>query len=80
MNRIALKVLPALLPVLLPTMLLASALPAHAQSAPAVTTVNDVPLIERAKIFGNASKSGANISPDGKWLSWIAPRDGVLNV
>ena len=80
MNRIALKVLPALLPVLLPTMLLASALPAHAQSAPAATAVNDVPLIERAKIFGNASKSGANISPDGKWLSWIAPRDGVLNV
>ena len=80
MNRIAPKVLPALLPVLLPAMLLASALPAHAQSAPAATAVNDVPLIERAKIFGNASKSGANISPDGKWLSWIAPRDGVLNV
>ena len=64
MNRITPKVLPALLPVLLPAMLLAGALPAHAQSAPAATAVNDVPLIERAKIFGNASKSGANISPD----------------
>lgn len=59
----------------LPALLFAAALPAHAQ-APA----NDTPLIERAKIFGNPSKSGGRISPDGKWLSWIAPRDGVLNV
>ncbi|MBB5607718.1 MULTISPECIES: S9 family peptidase [unclassified Janthinobacterium] len=59
----------------LPALLFASALPAYAQSP-----VNDVPLIERAKIFGNPSKSGGRISPDGKWLSWIAPRDGVLNV
>jgi dipeptidyl aminopeptidase/acylaminoacyl peptidase len=59
----------------LPVVLFAAALPAHAQSpAP------DVPLIERAKIFGNPSKTGGRISPDGKWLSWVAPRDGVLNV
>ncbi|APA67508.1 S9 family peptidase [Janthinobacterium sp. 1_2014MBL_MicDiv] len=59
----------------LPVLLFASVLPAHAQ-APA----GEVPLIERAKIFGNPSKSGGKISPDGRWLSWIAPRDGVLNV
>jgi len=59
----------------LPALLFASILPAYAQSP-----ANDVPLIERAKIFGNPSKSGGRISPDGKWLSWIAPRDGVLNV
>ncbi|MGO4477213.1 alpha/beta fold hydrolase [Massilia sp. 2TAF26] len=41
---------------------------------------NEVPLIERAKLFGNPSKTAGSISPDGKWLSWIAPRDGVLNV
>ncbi|MFM2087209.1 MAG: hypothetical protein RLZZ237_2078 [Pseudomonadota bacterium] len=63
----------------LPALLFASILPAHAQS-PASIPANDVPLIERAKIFGNPSKSGGRISPDGKWLSWIAPRDGVLNV
>jgi dipeptidyl aminopeptidase/acylaminoacyl peptidase len=40
----------------------------------------DVPLIERAKLFGNPTRTGARISPDGRWLSWIAPRDGVLNV
>jgi dipeptidyl aminopeptidase/acylaminoacyl peptidase len=39
-----------------------------------------VPLIERTKIFGNPTKAAGQISPDGKWLSWIAPRDGVLNV
>lgn len=40
----------------------------------------DVPLIERAKLFGNPTRTGARISPDGQFLSWIAPRDGVLNV
>jgi dipeptidyl aminopeptidase/acylaminoacyl peptidase len=40
----------------------------------------EVPLIERANLFGNPSKTAGSISPDGKWLSWIAPRDGVLNV
>jgi len=40
----------------------------------------DAPLIERAKFFGNPSRSGGQISPDGRWLSWLAPRDGVLNI
>ncbi|WP_420137155.1 S9 family peptidase [Sphingomonas sp.] len=55
------------------TALLALAAPAFAQSPP-------VPLIERAKLFGNPSKTAGRISPDGKWLAWIAPRDGVLNI
>ncbi|MRW86851.1 alpha/beta fold hydrolase [Pseudoduganella sp. FT26W] len=58
----------------LPALLFAGVMPAHAQSAA------DVPLIARTKIFGNPSKTAAKISPDGKWLSWIAPRDGVLNL
>lgn len=62
-------------PVFLPVLLFAALLPAHAQSP-----LDATPLIERAKIFGNPSKSGGKISPDGQWLSWIAPRDGVLNV
>lgn len=37
-------------------------------------------LIERAKLFGNPSRSMDRISPDGKWLSWLAPRDGVMNI
>ena len=39
-----------------------------------------VPLIPREKIFGNPTKAAGRLSPDGKWLSWIAPRDGVLNI
>lgn len=42
--------------------------------------INTVPLIERAKLFGNPVKANGQISPDGKWLSWTAPRDGVLNI
>jgi dipeptidyl aminopeptidase/acylaminoacyl peptidase len=54
----------------------ASSTGAQTPSPPATGT----PLIERAKFFGNPTKTAARISPDGKWLSWIAPRDGVLNV
>lgn len=38
------------------------------------------PLIERAKLFGNPSRTTGRISPDGRWLSWLAPQDGVMNV
>jgi len=39
-----------------------------------------VPLIERAKLFGNPSRSGASLAPDGKHLAWLAPRDDVMNI
>lgn len=39
-----------------------------------------VPLIPRAALFGNPSKTAAQLSPDGRWINFIAPRDGVLNV
>lgn len=37
-------------------------------------------LIPRKLIFGNPSRLAPKLSPDGKSLAWIAPRDGVLNV
>ena len=40
----------------------------------------NAPLIPREKLFGNPSQTAGRLSPDGKWLSWIAPRDGVLNI
>ena len=49
-----------------------AALPAIAQG--------DVPLIAREKFFGNPTMTAGRLSPDGRWLSWIAPRDGVLNI
>ena len=39
-----------------------------------------VELIPRASFFGNPTKAQGLISPDGRWISWIAPRDGVLNI
>ena len=53
---------------------------AQAPSAAARPGAAGTPLIERAKLFGNPTRTAGRISPDGKWLSWIAPRDGVLNV
>ena len=38
------------------------------------------PLITRQALFGNPTKSGGRLSPDGKWVSYLAPRDGVLNI
>jgi len=50
-------------------------------AAPALA-VDDAPtaLIPRQDLFGNPVKAGAAISPDGKWISWLAPRDGVMNI
>lgn len=65
-------------PVLVILLLCSFASSAWAQAQSAAPSA--VPLIERSKIFGNPTKTAGQISPDGKWLSWIAPRDGVLNV
>lgn len=40
----------------------------------------NVPLIPRESLFGNPTRAGGQISPDGKWLSWLAPKEAVLNV
>jgi dipeptidyl aminopeptidase/acylaminoacyl peptidase len=37
-------------------------------------------LLPRQLLFGNPERALVRISPDGRHLSWIAPRDGVLNV
>ncbi len=49
-----------------------------AQSARAAA--QDADLIPRHALLGNPTKSQGRISPDGKWVSWLAPRDGVMNV
>lgn len=51
---------------------------AVAAASPAIAA--NAPLIERAKLFGNPVQAAGRLSPDGQWLSWVAPRDGVLNV
>jgi dipeptidyl aminopeptidase/acylaminoacyl peptidase len=46
----------------------------------AAPIVDDAPLIPRDVLFGNPQRAQARLSPDGKWLSFLAPVDGVLNV
>jgi dipeptidyl aminopeptidase/acylaminoacyl peptidase len=42
--------------------------------------MDETPLIPREVLFGNPQRAQARISPDGNWLSFQAPVDGVLNV
>lgn len=46
----------------------------------AADKVASVPVIPRSALFGNPEKAQARLSPDGKFVSFIAPKDGVLNV
>lgn len=41
---------------------------------------NPTELIDRRVLFGNPERAGVQISPDGRHISWLAPKDGVLNV
>ncbi len=43
-------------------------------------TADAYDLIPRDALFGNPTKAQGRISPDGKYLSWLAPKDGVLNI
>jgi dipeptidyl aminopeptidase/acylaminoacyl peptidase len=43
-------------------------------------SIHDVPLIERSKLFGNPERMSTQISPDGKFISWLAPFEGALNL
>jgi dipeptidyl aminopeptidase/acylaminoacyl peptidase len=63
----------------LPLALLAL-LPAAALAQPAATANQETTLIPRRVLFGNPQKAAARISPNGKWLSFLAPVDGILNV
>ena len=47
---------------------------------PPIATTESAPLIPRDVLFGNPQRAQARLSPDGKWLSFLAPVDGVLNV
>ena len=61
------------------TALLATALSMTTTTA-TIAGTTDVPLIPRDTLFGNPERAGVQISPNGKWLSYLAPLDGVLNV
>ena len=39
-----------------------------------------IPLIPRKLLFGNPDKAAVQISPDGRHLAYLAPRDRVMNI
>ncbi|MDB6092059.1 MAG: family peptidase [Gammaproteobacteria bacterium] len=43
-------------------------------------TNHEAPLIQRSALFGNPVRAQARLSPDGRYISFLAPREGVLNV
>src|SRR5690349_15865986 len=40
----------------------------------------DTTLIKRQVLFGNPERTAVELSPDGKQISYLAPKDGVMNV
>jgi len=38
------------------------------------------PLIPRKVLFGNPEKENAKMSPDGSYISWLAPKNGILTL
>lgn len=60
-------------------LLCAAALALCGATAPALASPQ-MPLIARDALFGNPERSNAQISPDGRYVSFLAPRDGVMNI
>ncbi len=50
--------------------------PAPVKAAPRA----DASVLARKLIFGNPDRAAPRVSPDGKQLAWLAPKEGVLNV
>ena len=62
--------------VLIPTMLFASVL--MGQNHPPAPGLP--PLIDRELFFGNPEIAAAQLSPDGKYLAFLKPWKGVMNI
>lgn len=58
----------------------APAASATAEAKPIPPPRADAGLVPRQVLFGNPERAGVRLSPDGKLLSYLAPRDGVMNV
>lgn len=39
-----------------------------------------VPVLDRQLFFGNPEISGGQLSPDGKWISFLKELDGIMNI
>lgn len=45
-----------------------------------VAATHETPLIPRSALFGNPVRAQARLSPDGHYISFLAPKEGILNV
>jgi dipeptidyl aminopeptidase/acylaminoacyl peptidase len=80
-NRVAAPVDPSTAATAAPTPPAAApAKPEAPPEEPAATGQPSADLIPRQVFFGNPERTNVQISPDGKTISWLAAKDGVLNV
>lgn len=42
--------------------------------------LNDVALIPRSALFGNPERGSCQVSPCGRWLAFLAPVEGAMNI
>lgn len=54
--------------------------PAAPEGAATPAAPAEVSLISRQLLFGNPSKAGGQISDDGRWVAYLAPDQGVMNL
>jgi dipeptidyl aminopeptidase/acylaminoacyl peptidase len=60
---------------------LGSAMNVTAAETPSkIKSAKEPTLIPRSVLFGNPQRASARVSPNGKWFSYLAPVDGILNV
>ena len=50
------------------------------ETTPAVTRTREIDLILRETFFGNPDRSSVTVSRDGRYLAYLAPHNGVMNV
>ncbi|MEH6422271.1 S9 family peptidase [Pseudomonas sp. CGJS7] len=62
------------------TLLYAALVCALAPAAALAAAASESELIPRSLLFSNPERTNVKVSPDGKYLSWVAPLNGVLNV
>jgi dipeptidyl aminopeptidase/acylaminoacyl peptidase len=57
-----------------------TALTAALLSVSLPTMAQETPLIDRSIFFGNPQISGGQLSPDGKYISFLKPYKGIMNI
>ena len=45
-----------------------------------ITEETATPILDRELFFGNPEISGGQLSPDGKWISFMKEYEGIINI